>query len=183
MPLLGPEPLPQPMLVPMQAFMGPMPMPQLGPMLELEPKPMPQPKLEPQPELELLLKLELKPELMPLLAPMPQLELKLRLELVLMPMPQLELIVRLKPKLALIIQPMVPQLEPMPEQQQELMDQQLGQLQLEFLIIEPEQLLSHQELQQPIMVLHHLKAFDWSKQVILGSNPGYMPRHRDTRFH
>lgn len=171
--LLGPEPLPQPMLVPMQAFMGPMPMPQPGPMLEPELEPMLQPKLEPQPELELVLellpKLKLKPELMPLLMPMPQLELVLVLMLV--PMLQLELIVRLKPKLELIIQPMVPQLEPMPEQRQELMDQQPGQLLLEFLIIEPEQLLSHLELQQLMLVLHHLKAFDWSKskQVILDS--------------
>ena len=179
--LLGPEPLPQPMLVPMQTLMGPMPMPQPVPMLEPEPGPMPQPQPKLEPELELLPKLELKPELMPLLAPMPQLELKL--ELMLVPMPQLELIVQLKPKIELIIQPMVPQLEPMPEQQQQLMDQQPGQLQLEFLIIEPEQLLSHQELQQLIMVLHHLKAFNWSKQVILGSNPECMPRHRDTRFH
>ena len=140
-PLLEPEPLPQPMLVPMQALMGPIKLgPQPEPMLE----PMPQPELVPQPEL--------------------------KLELLLLP----ELIVQLELKLALIIQPMVPQLEsepkPKPEQQLKLMDQQPGQLLQEFLIIEPEQLLSHQEVQQLIMVLHHLKAFDRSKEVVIGSN-------------
>lgn len=167
------------MLVPVQAFVGPIGQHQhrLEPMLV--PELMPQPGLEPQLELELLPMPELEPELMPQLAPMPQLELTPGPEQLL----ELELIHQLEPKLGLIIQPMVPQLEPMPEQRQQLVDQQPGQLQQEFLIIEPEQQLSHQELQQLIMSLHHLKAIDWSKQVILGSNPECMPRHRDTRFH
>lgn len=84
--------------------------------------------------------------------------------------------------LELINQLVVLQLELMLMQRLRLVDQQPEQLLKEFLIVEPEQPLVHQ-VRQLIMVLHHLKAFDWSKQVILGSNPECMPRHRDTRFH
>lgn len=165
------------MLVPMQVVMGPIE-------LVLEPGLMPQLKLEPQPELVLVLKLRLEPE------PMPQ------PELVLMPGQLLELVLihRLEPELTPTIQLAVLKLEPQLvlelelelelklERQREFMDQQPMQLLKEFLIVKPELLLVHLEL-QPIMTLHHHKAFDWSTRVVLGSIPGCIAGHRDKRFH
>lgn len=157
------EPQPQPMLAPKQVLTDPIGQPQFRLELRLVPGLMPL--------LELMLQLGLVLE--PKLELMPQLVLKLKLKQLLGP----ELIHRLEPKLAPINQLMALQLE------QQLMDQQLEQHQaMESLIIELELLLAHLEL-QPAMVPHHLKAFDWSKQVVLGSNPECMPRHRDTISH
>lgn len=141
--------------------------------LELVPEPglMPQLKLELQPVLGLELKLRLE------LEPMPQPEPVLMPEQLL----ELGLIHRPEPELAPTIQLAALQLE---RQQRQPMDQQqlMDQRPKEFLIVKPELLLVHLEL-QPIMALHRHKAFDWSKRVVLGSGPGCMPRHRDKRFH
>jgi len=165
------EPQPQPMLAPKQVLTDPIGQPQFGLELRLVPGLMPLLELM----LQLGLVLEPKLELMPQLV----LALVLVLELMLKQLLGPELIHRLEPKLAPINQLVALQLE----QQQQLMDQQLEQHQaMESLIIEPELLLVHLEL-QPAMAPHHLKAFDWSKQVVLGSNPECMPRHRDTISH
>lgn len=137
------EPQPQPMLVPMQAFMDPKQLQfrlvlglVLGLMLEL--------MLQPG----LVLMLEPKLELMP--------QLGLVLVLALMPMLLLGpgLILRFEPELTPIIQLVVPLLE------QQLMDQQPEQHQaMVSLIVVPEQQLAHLE-QQPVIARHHHKAFD-----------------------
>jgi hypothetical protein len=41
---------------------------------------------------------------------------------------------------------------------------------VEFPIVEPERLLVHLEQRLLVMALPHLKAFDWSKLVVLDSN-------------
>lgn len=137
------EPQPQPMLVPMQAFMDPKQLQfrlVLGLMLELMLELMLQPGLA--------LMLEPKLELMP--------QLGLVLVLALMPMLLLGpgLILRFEPELTPIIQLVVPLLE------QQLMDQQPEQHQaMVSLIVVPEQQLAHLE-QQPVIARHHHKAFD-----------------------
>jgi hypothetical protein len=133
------EPQPQPMLVPMQAFMDPKQLQfrlVLGLMLELMLQPglalMLEPKLELMPQLGLVLVLALMPML--LLGP--------------------GLILRFEPELTPIIQLVVPLLE------QQLMDQQPEQHQaMASLIVVPEQQLAHLE-QQPVITRHHHKAFD-----------------------
>jgi hypothetical protein len=133
------EPQPQPMLVPMQAFMDPKQLQfrlVLGLMLELMLQPglalMLEPKLELMPQLGLVLVLALMPML--LLGP--------------------GLILRFEPELTPIIQLVVPLLE------QQLMDQQPEQHQaMVSLIVVPEQQLAHLE-QQPVIARHHHKAFD-----------------------
>jgi hypothetical protein len=133
------EPQPQPMLVPMQAFMDPKQLQfrlVLGLMLELMLQPglalMLEPKLELMPQLGLVLVLALMPML--LLGP--------------------GLILRFEPELTPIIQLVVPLLE------QQLMDQQPEQHQaMASLIVVPEQQLAHLE-QQPVIARHHHKAFD-----------------------
>jgi len=139
------EPQPQPMLVPMQAFMDPKQLQfrlVLGLMLELM--------------LELMLQPGLALMLEPKLELMPQLGLVLVLVLALMPMLLLGpgLILRFEPELTPIIQLVVPLLE------QQLMDQQPEQHQaMVSLIVVPEQQLAHLE-QQPVIARHHHKAFD-----------------------
>jgi hypothetical protein len=133
------EPQPQPMLVPMQAFMDPKQLQfrlVLGLMLELMLQPglalMLEPKLELMPQLGLVLVLALMPML--LLGP--------------------GLILRFEPELTPIIQLVVPLLE------QQLMDQQPEQHQaMVSLIVVPEQQLAHLE-QQLVIARHHHKAFD-----------------------
>lgn len=133
------EPQPQPMLVPMQAFMDPKQLQfrlVLGLMLELMLQPglalMLEPKLKLMPQLGLVLVLALMPML--LLGP--------------------GLILRFEPELTPIIQLVVPLLE------QQLMDQQPEQHQaMVSLIVVPEQQLAHLE-QQPVIARHHHKAFD-----------------------
>lgn len=133
------EPQPQPMLVPMQAFMDPKQLQfrlVLGLMLELMLQPglalMLEPKLELMPQLGLVLVLALMPML--LLGP--------------------GLILRFEPELTPIIQLVVPLLE------QQLMDQQPEQHQaMVSLIVVPEQQLAHLE-QQPVIARRHHKAFD-----------------------
>tara|TARA_B100000780_G_scaffold262896_2_gene216414 strand:+ start:59 stop:364 length:306 start_codon:yes stop_codon:yes gene_type:complete len=100
-------------------------------------------------------------------------------------MPEPQLLLLLLPMLMqllllVLILPLEPELEPiiqlvalLPRRQLQLMAQQPEQLLLlvvEFPIVEPERLLVHQEQRLLVMALPHLKAFDWSKRVVLDSN-------------
>ena len=146
--------------------------------------PVPLLQLKPMPALERRLEHQLEPALMPPLELVPQLEPKLVLEPMLklvpklepLPRPELqpELIAQPMPKPTLINQPVVP-----PPAQLQLIDPQQPEQHLPTAcpIAEPELLPAHLEL--PMLLPLHLKAFDWSGRVVLGSNLGCMLLHRD----
>lgn len=130
--------------------------------LEPVPVPAPMPLLELVPQLELKLVLEPKLKLVPKLEPLPEPELQPKLIAQPMPVP------------TLTNQPMVPpagQLQPIEPLQP-------GQhLSMACPIAEPELLPAHLELSKQLPL--HLKAFDWSRRVVLDSNLGCMLLHRD----